>query len=311
VFRYLERLDDELYSRIIDKKDRLHSLGQLTNDNLDKVEQSLEEKYIYNTNRMEGNTLTRGETAKILRGLTISGKPLGDRLEVKNNPQAIKFIKDLAFNIEKKEITQEDILELHRIGMTGVLSDAGKYRENDDLFVPGAGFTPSSWYEIRSHMADLLEFITTNPDGLSPIEVAAHAHFWFAVIHPFTNGNGRTARLLTNFILLRNHYPFVVFNDNEKRQYRSLLYKADNGDFEPFLKYIARLAEQGIDLMLSDVTDLLPLVELAKGTPYSSKYLKLQASKGIIDAIKKDGKWMASRETIAKYIKTHGRKQQN
>jgi Fic family protein len=313
VFRYLERLDDELYGRIMDKKNRLDSAGKLSDENLDRVEKMLEAEYIYNTNKMEGNTLTKGETDRILRGMTVSGKPLGDRMEIKNNPASIEFIKDLAFNSAMKEITQQDILDVHRIGMAGVISDAGKYRENDDIFVKGAEFMPSPWYEIPSHMDDLLDFVNDNPDGLSPIEVAAHAHFWFASIHPFSNGNGRTARLLTNLILLRNHYPFIVFHHVEKEQYRRLLNKADNGSFKPFLIYIARLAEQAIDLILqtmdgSEVTELLSLIELAKGTPYNHKYLKLQASKGIIDAIKKDGKWMTTRKIIDKYIEYHGRK---
>lgn len=306
MLRYLDKLDDRLYRRITEKKIQLDYSGKLTDENLDRIEKQIEVEYIYNTNKIEGNVLTRGETLRILRGMTVAGKPLADKQEVKNHPAAIQLIKDLAFS--KRNITEQDILDLHRISTTEVMSDAGKYRQ-DDITVREASFTPSPWYEISSDINELLDFVNNNPDGLVPVELAAHTHFWFVHIHPFHDGNGRMARLLTNFVLLRNHYPFIIFRKVERNQYIDALHKADDGYFKPFLVYVARLLEQMLGTYLSDSKpELLTLSELAEGTPYSAKYLGLLAGKGVIDAMKEGKTWKTTKQIIDSYIEQRGRK---
>src|SRR5215831_1252261 len=272
-------LDKELHQRMVQKKKKL----KLTDKDLDKIEHELEVDYVYNTNAIEGNTLNRGQTALVLRGLTVSNKPLTEIREIANNPSSIEFIKELAFDKNRK-ITQEDILELHRLSMEGVIETAGSYR-TEDTTVAGAGFTPTSWYLIREEMDEVLEFINENPDELYPIELAAHAHYFFDCIHPFDDGNGRLSRLLLNFVLLRSGYPFLIIRKVDKRQYLDALLRADRGDFEPFLRFIARLVEQMLDTQLNAITttttttttanqdnELQTLTELAKYTPYSAKY---------------------------------------
>ena len=160
MLRYLDKLDDRLYRRITEKKIQLDYSGKLTDENLDGIEKQIEVEYIYNTNKIEGNVLTRGETLRILRGMTVAGKPLADKQEVKNHPAAIQLIKDLAFS--ERNITEQDILDLHRISTTEVMSDAGKYRQ-DDIIAREASFTPSPWYEISSDINELLDFVNNNP----------------------------------------------------------------------------------------------------------------------------------------------------
>jgi Fic family protein len=310
MLRYLDRLDDGIHRRIVNKKRELESMGKLTDENLDKIEKAIEEEFVYNTNSMEGNTLTLGETRQVLNGMTISGKPLSDQQEIKNNPAAIDLIKKLAFN-RRASFTEQDILELHGISMYKVMEDAGKYRQDDRTRVKGARFTPSPWYEIPSDMNDLMQFISENPDGLSPIELATHTHYFFTYIHPFGDGNGRIARLLTNFILLRNHYPFVVFKKVDRNQYIRTLRKANDGYFEPFLIYTAGVLEQSLDTYLHALKGdkkkekLLPLTVLAKGTPYTADYLRVLANRRSIDAVKQGKTWLTTKKTIDSYLTQH------
>ena len=128
-------------------------------------------------------------------------------------------------------------------------------------------------------MAELMYFINDNLDELSPIELAAHAHYHLSWIHPYENVNGRMARLLMNFILIKNKYPFVIIKNVEKKIYLRCLYLADHGEFEPFLTYMARCLEQTLDTYLLGIknkgeigektvrSQLLTLGELAEGTP--------------------------------------------
>ena len=97
MLRYLDKLDDRLYRRITEKKIQLDYSGKLTDENLDRIEKQIEVEYIYNTNKIEGNVLTRGETLRILRGMTVAGKPLADKQEVKNHPEQYNLSKTWHF----------------------------------------------------------------------------------------------------------------------------------------------------------------------------------------------------------------------
>jgi Fic family protein len=321
MLRYIDRLHDRLHRSIVDKKRKLESKGKLTDKRLSDLERAVEVEFVYNTNSMEGNTFSLGETRMVLRGMTISGKPFTEIQEIKNHPASIEFIKTLAFD-RMTSLTEHDILELHKMAMDKVIEDAGKYRQDDYIAVKGAQFTPTSWHEISDEMKELLDFINKNPDGLSPVEIATHAHYFFTRIHPFHDGNGRMARLLTNFILLRNCYPFIVFKKVDRNQYLRSLQKADDGYFRPFLLFVAGLVRQSLETYLHAIEDgggsgrrqqqkLLPLAELAKRTPYSAAYLRVLANRKTIDVVKdRDGKtWMTTRKIIDNYIAQHKKSQ--
>jgi len=264
-------------------------------------------EFVYNTNAIEGVTLSKGETALALRGITVSGKSITDVLAAQNHAQTIRLVKDLASG---KKITEKDLLEIHRSVMSGIISSAGQYRQGDVQII-GASFTPPPAYLVQSEVQELLSFVNENPAELRPIELAAHTHYYLALIHPFDDGNGRMARLLMNLILLKSKYPFAIIRKVERKKYIGLLDAVSaRGDFEPFLVYIARCVEQTLDLYLGArrTEKLQPLSELAQQTPYSAEYLSLQARRGVLDAVKVGRVWMSTKKTIRKYIKEHGRK---
>ena len=324
--RATANLSNEIHRRIVQKKKKLDSHRTLSPDTIKKIESEMQIEYVYNSNKIEGSELTLGETARVLRGetalvmkgVTVSHRNLGDILAAQNHPDGMDFIRKMAFD-PLHTITETDLKDIHKIIAKELVVHPGEYRQYDTSVI-GAGFTPPTYQEIPEHIDELLEFINDNPDELSPIELAAHAHYYLAWIHPFENVNGRMARLLLNFILLRNGYPFVVIKSVERNQYLANLRLADRGDLKHFLQYIARCLEQTLDTYLIGIKNkgdtssatiraqFLTLTELAKGTPYSAEYLSLLARKGKLDAVKDGKTWRTTRKTVNTYLEHHSRK---
>jgi Fic family protein len=309
-------LPDLIHHRILEKKRKLGSIGKLGSNKIRQIAERMQIDFVYNSNKIEGSTLSRGETELVLRGITVgkknisqalAGKEIGHILAAQNHPSAIELVKKIAFNKTYK-ITEGDIKTLHRMAMNRIIATAGKYREHDDLAVYGSGFTPPLFYDIPKHMKELVHLINDNPDELRPIEHAAQVHYDFAWIHPFEDGNGRIARLLMNLVLVRNDYPFTVIKQVEKPKYLRTLKEMDvEGDFEPFLIFVARSVEQTLDTYLAALeskrgSKFLPLSILAKGTPHSADYWSLLARKGRIDAIKEGKTWKTTKQVIASYL---------
>lgn len=305
-----------IQKRITEKKQKLASMESLLPQKIKKISERMQVDFVYNSNKIEGSTLSRGETELVLRGITIGrksipdalrGKDLGDILVAQNHARAIDLIKKIAFDRLYK-VTESDIKQIHGTVMKGVVASAGQYR-NHDIEVKGAGFTPPPFYDIAKHMEELLNTLNNNPDELRPIELAAQIHYDFAWIHPFEDGNGRMSRLLLNLILVRNGYPFVVIKSVDKPQYLRALREMDiSGNFNPFLIYVSRCVEQTLDLYLmpekpSKKEEFRSLANLAKGTPYSAEYLSLLARKGRIDAIKEGKTWKSTKKIIDTYVK--------
>ena len=310
-------LPSHIQKRVAEKKQKLASMGQLTPQRIKEISERMQVDFVYNSNKIEGSTLSRGETELVLRGITIGkksipealrGKDLGDILVAQNHSSAINLIKKIAFDRTYK-ISEDDIKKIHGIVLKGVISSAGQYRSYD-LEVKGAGFIPPPFYDVPKHMKELLNTLNNNPDELRPIELAAQIHYDFSWIHPFVDGNGRMSRLLLNLILVRNGYPFVVIKNVDKPQYLRALREMDvSGNFKPFLIYISRCVEQTLDLYLMSKKpakkeeEFLPLAKLAKNTPYSAEYLSLLARKGRIDAIKEGKTWKSTKKIINTYVK--------
>ncbi len=190
--------------------------------------------FIFNTNAIEGNTLTYDETDDVLRGKVPRKARKRDVKEVENMKACIDFLFDY-----RGEIDERMVLKLHGIEMGGVLPDAGKYRS---VNVRLGNYIPPAHTEVPEKMANFFKWYQNALKTLHPFELAALAHLKFVKVHPFRDGNGRMSRLLMNFALLRNGYPLLNIFDAEKMLYYLVLRKVDYSKREaPFVEYLFRV----------------------------------------------------------------------
>jgi Fic family protein len=222
----------------------------------------------YHSNHLEGNSLTYGETkALILFGLTAQGKPLKDHFEITGHDEAVKWIEDIVK--QERPLTESFIRELHTLLLqksyevdaitpdgkpTKRRIEIGQYKTapNHVLTKTGEIFRFATPEETPAKMYDLMEWFRekqANSDT-EPVLLAAEFHYRFIRIHPFDDGNGRTARLLMNFILMQYGYPPVIIKTEDKENYFNMLRLADAGNIEPFVNYIAENLSRSLEIMI-------------------------------------------------------------
>lgn len=213
---------DELLSKINQLKKQIDVLRPLNKGELQELKKWYETTYTYHTNALEGNSLTLAETKIVLEeGLTIEGKPLRDILEATNHKEAL----DLLFSlVEKKtKLTEECILGLHKIFLDKIdTENAGVYRKIQ-VYISGEEEKLPSAHEVPFLMQNLLQWYGENSELLHPTILSAEFHYRFVKIHPFVDGNGRIARLISNLILLQSGYPLVIIPTVQRREYITAL----------------------------------------------------------------------------------------
>lgn len=226
------------YTKIDRLKDQLNNLRA---NQSEKVAKAFDIEYTYESNKIEGNTLTLQETALVIeKGLTIGGKTLNEHLEAINHTYAINFIKDIATN--KEPITERLITEIHALILKTIDDkNAGQYRKVQVL-ISGAKHIPPQPYEVPLQMQNLIKWYNENKNEVHPIVLSAEMHERLVTIHPFIDGNGRTSRLLMNLILLQHGYPIAILKgDAESRlkYYNALETAQTENNKQPFIDFIA------------------------------------------------------------------------
>ncbi len=298
-------INKRIHLRVLDKKKRLDSLRPLPSTLVMRLKEQMAIEYTYNSNAIEGNTLTLRETRLVIEeGITVGGKSIAEILEAKNHPEAIKFVESLV--AARSEIDEDAVLRIHKLIMLNIAEDAGRYRASR-VRITGAVFTPPPSSEVRLGMNELLKWLRENPDEYTPIELAAVFHHGFVRIHPFTEGNGRAARLLMNAILLKTGYPFItIVPRRDRAKYLKTLMEADLGNVSAFVNFVARCVERALDMYLDalDEPEILTLAEASKITPYSQEYLSLLARKGALGAFKQGRNWVVTRRDLNRYLKS-------
>lgn len=204
--------------------------------------------FTYNSNAIEGNTLSLSETELVLeKGITIGGKSLREHLEVVGHKEAIDFIEDLA-NTDS-EISEREIKDIHSLIMRHIdINESGKYR-NLDVRAAGTNHVYPAHYKVQDLMDQFLSWLNSDEvKQLHPIDYATQAHFKLAAIHPFKDGNGRTSRLLMNLILLKQGYPIAVITNDKRKDYiDSLVYAEEHsGDTDKFLGIVAESVKHSL-----------------------------------------------------------------
>ncbi len=230
--------------RIKDKKIELDRLRPLSKQSLESLSSWYDVELTYTSNAIEGNTLSRNETAIVLeKGITVSGKPLKDHLEAVGHKDALDYVNALAGRAEP--VREIDIREIHRLVMQRVDPDeAGRYSRHQRL-IAGSSLVLPSPIEIPPLMSDLARWLSGAP--LLP-ETAFAAHERLVSIHPFTDGNGRTARLLMNFLLVKSGYTPVVIGPEHRPAYLDCLQELQlRGDERPYAEFMNSRLEESLD----------------------------------------------------------------
>jgi len=295
-------INDSLLNKIKNKKKKLDALRPLPKDAVTRIIEDIRLRHTYHSDAIEGNTLTLQETKLVLEeGVTIGGKPLKDHIEARNDAEAFDVMIELVHS--NKKVSQEIIQQLHEFVMKGILKNPGQYR-TENVRLTGAKIRPPSYLKMVTLMDEYIQNIEKL--NLQPIKKASFIHHELVRIHPFIDGNGRVARLLTNFYLMKKGYPPIVIQSEDREKYYRSLYKADKGDLSDFASFIARSVNESLQYYLSSFIDeerLLSLSELSKQSEYSQEYLSLRSRQGKLDAVKIENIWYSSKRALKEYQK--------
>lgn len=221
-------------------KQKISSARPLEKDELKSLDDYFRVGFTYSSNALEGNTLTISETKILLEdGITVGGRPLKDCYEAVGHGDAYDFMLELARQPDM-DITEDTIKKLHRLFYQKVDADhAGSYR-TIQVYISGTEYIPPSPNDVPLLMRELVNKLNSSRSAVHPIELAAMAHKQLVDIHPFVDGNGRTARLLMNLILVNTGYGVVSIPPVLRNDYINALSASRRlDDMEPFSKLIA------------------------------------------------------------------------
>jgi Fic family protein/DNA-binding XRE family transcriptional regulator len=230
-------------------KEKLDKLRQFDSY---RIAQALELEYTFESNRIEGNTMTLRETDLVINeGLTISGKSMREHLEAINHQEAIAYIKELMN--KNTSLIEREVLSIHNLILRGIHpEDAGRYRKVQ-VMIKGSAHMPPQPFLVAKEMEDYFIWYETNKKKLHPIVLAAEMHERLVTIHPFIDGNGRTSRLVMNLILLQNGYVIAnIKGDYETRMsyYQALETAQTQNNKEDFILFVAQMEKESLERYL-------------------------------------------------------------
>jgi Fic family protein len=300
------------FNRISAKKVKLDSLRPIPKIALERIRESFFVEWTYNSNSIEGNTLTLQETKMVLLdGMTVKGKSLREHFETVNHKEAIDFVATLAN--PKYILKEKDILDIHQVVLHNIEREFGGRYRNSGVRIVGANFIPPNALKISDLMADLIDYINANINKLHPVQIATIFHHRFVWIHPFFDGNGRTVRLLFNLLLMKFGYPPAIILKNDRKKYYDALNKANQGDYAKLALLVAQATERSLDIYLSNFDNYadefgsISSIVSEDTVPYGQEYISLLARQGKIAAHKEGRNWVTTKDAIDSYISTRKR----
>jgi Fic family protein len=298
------RMDPRLARRLDEKRATLNARRPLPPAVVRVLHEDLQIRLTFHSNAIEGNTLSLRETQLVIeQGITIGGHSLTEHLEASNHAAAYAAMTRLADPATPMSV--ETVLELHRLVTDRILDAPGQFRRGA-VSIRGSQLTPPPAREVPALMDAWVAWCDGEGRQYEPVTRAAVAHHGFLAAHPFLDGNGRTARLLLNLMLLREGYPPALLLQEWRLGYLEALAQADRGRYNPLLNLLGRAVESGFDLYLDACAatpdeEWLPLAELATGSAYSAEYLALLIRKGRLPGTKRGGRWHSTRAALARY----------
>ena len=246
-------LSEDYFKEVDEKLAKLNSKRPLSKEASKSLQDAIYLEWTYNSNGIEGNTLTLKETKVVLEGITIGGKSVREHLEVINHENAIEYLEDLLRT--KREISEWNIKVLHQLILKGIDDgNAGKYR-NDNVIINGAIHRPPEYIKVP----ELMEKLIINYEDWNeyhPIIRASLLHGELVKIHPFIDGNGRTSRLIMNMDLMKSGYvPVIIKKENRLKYYEALDKAHTTGDYTDFIKLVSEAENEMLDRYLDVVGD--------------------------------------------------------
>jgi Fic family protein len=307
---YFEGIEKHL-ERITHKKSELDKLRPIPAIALKSIKENLTLEWTYNSNSIEGNTLTLQETKLVLEeGITIKGKSLREHFEAVNHQDAIAFVESIAD--PSYILNEKDVLSVHNLVLQKIEKDfAGRYRTSG-VRITGANFIPPNALKVDSYMSELIKWV--NDSDLNIVLKATLFHHRFVWIHPFFDGNGRTVRLLFNLLLMKEGFPPAIILKNDRKKYYDALNHANNGHYSKLALLILQSIERSLDIYLSSLTNTYeeyqPISNIVNDAdvPYGQEYISLLARKGKIDAFKEGKNWLTTKKAVTYYINKRERK---
>ena len=271
----------QLLQQVDIKQQRLDRYRPLPPELVKNLDEWFRVELTYTSNAIEGNTLTRQETALVVeKGLTVEGKTLRDHLEAINHAEALDFIASLVTK-PRQALSENDILDIHNLILQRIDNlNASRYRQVS-VRIAGSTVIMPNWAKVPDLMSDFYAWLHSDV-VLHPIVVAADAHYRFVTIHPFVDGNGRTARLLMNLLLMQSGYPPALIRKEDRRRYINALEQAQlGGSLFDYYQVVCEAVERSLDIYLEALepvevevitaaatapAKLLKIGELAKAT---------------------------------------------
>lgn len=243
------------YEKLTQKKLELDSFRPLSPALIRNLEEWFKVELTYISNAIEGNTLTRRETAMVIeKGITVGGKTLREHLEAKNHAEAIDFIASLASKKTNK-LSEKDILAIHEIILKGIDDENAGYYRSVPVRISGSAVVLPNPRKVPDLMAEFADWLIKNHKE-HPVWLAGEAHYRLTTIHPFVDGNGRTARLLMNLLLIMHGYPPAIIQKTARLSYISSLEKAQlGGAKEQYEKIIMKAVNRSLDIYLEVATE--------------------------------------------------------
>lgn len=231
-----------MFTKIDHLKERLDSHRPLSGTIVKQLYEDLAVRWTYHSNAIEGNTLTLLETKVVLEGITIGGKSLREHFEAINHKSAIDYVLDLCQSDEP--LNEWQLKNLHSLVLKNIDdNNAGRYR-HCNVIISGTSHTPPEHFLLTDKMSELFTQYHTD-HTMHPVQKACWLHNEFVIIHPFIDGNGRTARLLLNLALIKAGYPpCVITVERRLAYYQAIDTWATTGDRRLFFKLIEECLQE-------------------------------------------------------------------
>lgn len=278
---------------------KLDALRPLPSEQIKNLDDWYKVELTYNSNAIEGNTLTRAETALVVeKGLTVEGKTLREHLEVINHAEALDYIKELAQK-KRTDLTERDLLNMHSLILKRIDDANGGIYRTVDVSISGSDVRLPSPVKVPELMERFIKWLTDKHE-LHPVRIAVDAHYKLVSIHPFVDGNGRTGRLLMNLLLMQAGFPPAVIRNEVRREYiQSLEYAQKTDDMSRYYDFTYKEIERSTKQYLSQIKPseavashntaelgekvvLLKIGELAKWTNETVPTVRFWTTEGLL-----------------------------